>query len=80
MKKYIQLLLYSLAFVGILINLLYDVKPLGLIGYVCLGITSIIQIAKMISKKYLNLSALPHPSGGVIFVMRPHARRGVQKS
>lgn len=51
MKKLIQLLLYSIAFVGIGIDLFFDVRVLGLVGYTSLLIASIIQIVKMINKQ-----------------------------
>lgn len=51
MKKYIQLLLYCISLAGIGINLLFEVKVLGLIGYACLIVASIIQIIRVVRKR-----------------------------
>lgn len=51
MKKSIQLLLYCIALTGIGINLFFDVRLLGFVGYAALCIAGIMQIIKTVGKK-----------------------------
>lgn len=51
MKQRIQMLLYCIALIGIVGNLIFDVKPLGIAGYAALLIVSAIQIIGRSGKK-----------------------------
>ena len=46
--KTIHMLLYAVSFIGIAANMYFQTKELGMIGYACLLVASLIQITKMI--------------------------------
>lgn len=51
MKKYIQLILYCISVVGIGGYLFFDVRTLGLVGFISLFIVSVMGILKAFGKK-----------------------------
>ena len=51
MEKYIQLILYCISVVGIGGYLLFDVRTLGLVGFISLFIVSVMGIFKAFGKK-----------------------------